>query len=76
MALTVLPSDGFITRLLQQAHHSTPSVPAGNSKPTSHQKPDQMSISNEARQVSENTGNQRLESKLMELYNKKGLGES
>lgn len=70
MALTILPSDGFITRLLQQAHHTAPKAPpASNQQAT---KPDQMSISNEARQATESTGNHRLESKLMDLYNQKG----
>ena len=71
MALTILPSDGFITRLLQQAHHTAPKAPpASNNQQTA--KPDQMSISNEARQATETSANHRLESKLMDLYNQKG----
>ena len=74
MAISILPSDGFITRLLQQAHHSTPKATApSNSAPA--QQPDQVSISHDARQATEtNTpvGNHRLESKLMDLYNQKG----
>lgn len=70
MALTVMPSDGFISRLLQQAHR-----PAQSEAPqTNHSapKPDQMSISTEARQASQPSSNNNLESKLMEMYNQKG----
>ena len=76
MALSILPSDGFITRLLQQAHQPAPkAAPTGSNSPT--QKPDQVSISNDARQATESSstaGNHRLESKLMDLYNQKGQG--
>nr|WP_194334968.1 hypothetical protein [Mariprofundus sp. KV] len=65
-----MPSDGFITRLLQQAHHTAPKVPPASNQQAA--KPDQMSISNEARQATESQGNHRLESKLMDLYNQKG----
>ncbi len=71
MALTVMPSDGFISRLLQQAHRPAPSVAPQNNQSTP--KPDQMSISDEARQASQpTTSSNRLESKLMEMYNQKG----
>ena len=70
MALTISPSDGFITRLLQQAHHTAPKTPASSNHQA--EKPDQMSISSEARQATEASGNHRLESKLMDLYNQKG----
>ena len=70
MALTVKPSDGFISRLLQQAHRPAPSevVETNKSAPTS----DQMSISQAARDPSQAADNQRLESKLLQMYNQKG----
>ncbi|OIO74802.1 MAG: hypothetical protein AUJ57_01430 [Zetaproteobacteria bacterium CG1_02_53_45] len=73
MALTVLPSDGFISRLLQQAHRPAPSTPPQPQQ--SAPRPDQMSISNEARQASHAPGNNSLESKLMEMYNQKGKSD-
>ena len=74
MALAILPSDGFINRLLQQAHHSAPSALSGSSRAAAQQ--DQMSISNEARQATQSTSNNNLESKLMELYNQEGKNAS
>lgn len=71
VALTILPSDGFITRLLQQAHHSAPAPSGGGKAPP---KQDQVLISNEARQATQASSGQHLESKLMELYNQKGEG--
>ena len=79
MALPVLPSNGFITRLLQQTNPSpAASTPATSDKVTA--KPDQTSISDEARQASKSSGNAQesntqLESKLIELYNQKGQGQ-
>ena len=71
MALTVMPSDGFISRLLQQAHRPAPAPAPEASKSSS--AADQMSISQEARQSSQSAdNNQRLESKLLEMYNQKG----
>ncbi len=72
MALTVQPSDGFINRLLQQAHHASPKSTA-SSQPSSAGK-DQVSISSQARNAGEAelASNHQLESKLMELYNQKG----
>ncbi|PJA32095.1 MAG: hypothetical protein CO187_05815 [Zetaproteobacteria bacterium CG_4_9_14_3_um_filter_53_7] len=73
MALTVLPSDGFISRLLQQAHRPAPSTaPQTQHSPA---QPDQMSISSEARQASHAPSNNNLESKLMEMYNQKGKSD-
>ncbi len=71
MALTILPADGFISRLLQQSQSTPVKVPASaHSHSTSAQ--DQSSISQEAHQASERSNNQRLESKLIDLYNQKG----
>ncbi len=73
MAFAILPSDGFINRLLQQAQHSAPSALSGGSRAAAQQ--DQMSISNEARQAIQSTGSN-LESQLMELYNQEGKNAS
>lgn len=70
MALTVLPSDGFINRLLQQAHNSAAPKTQPSGQPAKSGQ-DQVSISSEAREATQ-TSNHQLESKLMELYNQKG----
>ncbi|GAV20464.1 hypothetical protein MMIC_P1430 [Mariprofundus micogutta] len=70
MAITALPSDGFISRLLQQAHRPAPNAAPQSGQPAA--KDDQMTFSNEARQASQPSGSQNLESKLMEMYNQKG----
>ena len=76
MALPVLPSNGFITRLLQQTTQ-TPTVNAQKSSEKAAEKADQTSISNEARQANNAVDNNpQLESKLIELYNQKGQGQS
>lgn len=70
MALTVKPSDGFISRLLQQAHK--PAVSTVAEAPKAAPSSDQVSISQTARDSSQATDNQRLESKLLQMYNQKG----
>ncbi|WP_236075321.1 hypothetical protein [Mariprofundus sp. EBB-1] len=71
MALSILPADGFITRLLQQSQSTTAKVPAGHSKPAPNVQ-DQASISQEARQATQGENSNPLESKLIDLYNQKG----
>ena len=73
MAIPVSPSSGFITRLLQQATQHTSNAP--NTAPQPSSQKDNALISNEARQANKNTS-QQLESKLIELYNHKGLEQS
>ena len=77
MALPVLPSNGFITRLLQQTTQasSTQNLQRNTPTPTA-DKPDSMSISNEARQAMKGEGSSQLESKLIELYNQQGKSNS
>ncbi|MDX8405209.1 MAG: hypothetical protein R8K50_03570 [Mariprofundus sp.] len=71
MALPISPADGFISRLLQQTRQTAPAkVASGSQAPAS--KPDQASISPEARQAMQGTSQQHMESKLMDLYNQKG----
>lgn len=69
MALIVSPADGFISRLLQQSRQAAPGKAAAN---RSAPKPDQTSISSEARQAMQSTNYQNMESKLMDMYNQKG----
>jgi len=71
VALTISPADGFISRLLQQSQSTPAKATNTNSAPTPTDKQDQTSISQEARQASENS-NGNLESKLIDLYNQKG----
>ncbi len=71
MASPILPSNGFITRLLQQTTPAVPSNQASEAKGTP-MKSDQTSISQEARLASKASPNQLLESKLISLYNKRG----
>lgn len=71
MGFSISPVDGFITRLLQQTHQSAAKAPAA-AQPQA-QKPDQVSISSEARQAGQVAGNDALESRLMDLYNRKGV---
>jgi len=69
VALAISPTDGFISRLLKQGQHAAPKAQSGSS----HAAPkDQLSISSQARQATQPSGNQRLESRLMELYNQEG----
>ncbi|MDX8388028.1 MAG: hypothetical protein R8M46_05785 [Ghiorsea sp.] len=75
MALPVLPSNGFITRLLQQTKQA-PTITSSTGGEKTAAKPDQATISNEARQANKNPGNApQLESKLIELYNKNGQSQ-
>ena len=74
MAAPIQPSNGFITRLLQQTTPAASPSSAGTEQRSS-AKPDQLSISHEARQAQSGTPNHRLESKLLELYNQKGEKE-
>jgi len=71
VALTISPADGFISRLLQQSQSTPARVPHGNPTPASTAQ-DQTSISQEARQATQGTNNQQLESRLIDLYNQKG----
>jgi len=71
VALTILPADGFISRLLQQSQSTPAKVPVINPTPAPNVQ-DQASISQEARQATEGNTNQRLESKLIDLYNQNG----
>ncbi|PIP02464.1 MAG: hypothetical protein COW18_09170 [Zetaproteobacteria bacterium CG12_big_fil_rev_8_21_14_0_65_54_13] len=71
MALTVSPADGFISRLLQQTQQAAPAKAAAG-KQAAAPRPDQTSISAEARQAMQSTGDQNMESRLMDLYNQKG----
>jgi len=71
VALTVTPADGFISRLIQQTHQSASNRASAQNHRTA-TKQDQASISQAARQASQPTNNQQLESKLMDLYNQKG----
>ncbi|MDQ6977160.1 MAG: hypothetical protein Q9M75_03510 [Ghiorsea sp.] len=73
MAIPVSPSNGFITRLLQQATQHTSN--ASNTAPQPSPQKDSTLISDEARQANKNTS-QQLENKLIELYNHKGLEQS
>lgn len=76
MASPISPSNGFITRLLQQTTH-TPTKSAVDKHEAPASKPDQTSISQEARQAASNAdSNKQVESKLIELYNQKGKGRS
>ena len=75
MALSISPADGFISRLLQQSQNAPTSKAPASSNPQTSNKQDQSSISQEARQAgqtSHSANNQRLESKLIDLYNQKG----
>lgn len=71
MALSILPADGFISRLLQQSQSTPAKAPVSSPTPAPNTQ-DQTSISQEARQATQGEGNQRLESKLIDLYNQKG----
>ena len=76
MAIPVLPSNGFITRLLQQTSQA-PTIQNQQNKTSerSISKPDQMNISQEAREANKESSNAQLEAKLIELYNQKGQGK-
>ena len=71
MAFTISPADGFISRLLQQSQAAPVKAPAGNATPAPNTQ-DQSSISHEARQATQGNNSDRLESKLIDLYNQKG----
>jgi len=70
VALTVSPADGFISRLLQQTQQAAPARAADGKQAAP--RPDQTSISSEARQAMQSSGNPNMESRLMDLYNQKG----
>lgn len=71
MSLTISPADGFISRLLQQTRQAAPAkAPATTT--SSGFKPDQTSISPEARQAIQDSNHQSMESRLLDLYNQKG----
>jgi len=70
VAFTVSPADGFISRLLQQTQQAAPAKAAASNQPAT--KPDQTTISTDARQAMQSKGNQNMESRLMDLYNQKG----
>ena len=74
MAITVTPADGFISRLLQQTHQaaSNRNTASTSQQQSSPARQDQASISDEARQATQQNGNHQLESKLMDLYNQRG----
>jgi len=73
VALVISPTDGFISRLLQQGRHAAPVAQSGMRKTA---QPDQLSISSQARQAAQPTGGHHLESRLMELYNQEGTNVS
>lgn len=70
VALTVHPTDGFITRLLQQSTRPTAQPVVETSRGISAD--DQVSISPQARQATETVPNKALESKLLQMYNQNG----
>lgn len=75
MALTVHPTDGFINRLLQQSTRSASQSVADKSSETDGK--DQASASSGARQTNTSlTPDTRLESKLLQMYNKNGGSSS
>lgn len=75
MAAPISPSNGFITRLLQQTTQNNTIVSqSGNTLGAT--KADQTSISPEARQANKGTANDKLESKLIELYNQNGRNKT
>ncbi len=69
MALVISPSDGFISRLLKQGQHDVPGAQEAAGKPA---RQDQLSISSQARQAMQTTGDKSPESRLIDLYNQKG----
>jgi len=73
VALAISPTDGFISRLLKQEHHAAPVARTDKREAA---QPDQLSISSQARQATQPTGGQRLESRLIDLYNQEGKSAS
>jgi len=73
VALAISSTDGFISRLLKQEHHAAPAARTDKREPA---QPDQLSISSQARQATQPTGGQRLESRLIDLYNQEGKSAS
>lgn len=71
MAMTISPADGFISRLLQQSRQTAPAK-APTTATSQGFKPDQTSISPEARQAIQGSNHQSMESRLLDLYNQKG----
>ena len=69
MAMTLRPTDGLVTRLLQQQNRNQSATVSSAS--SSAKKTDQVSISDQARsQVQSNQFKQKdLESQLLRLYN-------
>ena len=77
MASPILPSNSFITRLLQQTSQNNTQInQLADSKEAVTIKPDQTNFSDEARQANKDDTRPQLESKLIELYNQKGQGSS
>ena len=71
MSVTVHPVDGFIHRLLQQ-HGRSSQQPAGT--PSSRSRvDDRVNFSDFARHAQRNQPANKLEQKLLQLYNKQGI---